>query len=106
MVLLCCCLLVATFHLCHTYFSPLAIWRLPASICVVSESFLRAYCDVVAGLLLHRVIITDPENNNKMADAYQPPKLYHIIEQRNKIKSFLGAACSSPYIVFISTSGM
>ena len=32
--------------------APLVIWRLPASICVVSESFLRAFCDVVAGLLL------------------------------------------------------
>ena len=26
----------------------------------------------------HRVIITDPDNNNKMVDVYQPRKTYRI----------------------------
>ena len=37
----------------------------------------------------HRVIITDPENSNKMADEYQPRKHTAFIELRNNTESFL-----------------
>ena len=55
---------------------------------------------------VHGVIITDSKNSNKMGDEYQSRKYTAFIEQRNNIESFLGAATGSPYIVFISTSGM
>ena len=48
-------------------------------------------------LMLHRVIITDPENNNKMADTYQPRKHTGFIERRNNNKQFFG------HILIIST---
>ena len=41
---------------------------------------------------LHRVIVTDLQNSNKMADVYQPRKYTTSIEQRSNNKSFLGAA--------------
>ena len=34
---------------------------------------------------VHRDIMMDPENNNKMADAYQTQESYRIIEWRNNI---------------------
>ena len=34
--------------------------------------------DLLSRLPKHRVIITDPENNNKIADVYQPRKTYRI----------------------------
>ena len=45
------------------------------------------HIELVKGVI-HRVIITDPENSNKMADAYQPRKHTAFIDRRNNIKSF------------------
>ena len=39
-------------------------------------------------LHIHRVVITDPENSNKMADANQPQNYSASIERRNTDKSF------------------
>ena len=46
--------------------------------------------------ILHRVVITDPENSNKMADANQPQNYSAFIERRNTNRSF------SWYVLIIS----
>ena len=38
----------------------------------------QAHTHIVQFCQEHRVIITDPDNNNKMADVYQPQKTYRI----------------------------
>ena len=54
----------------------------------ISSSGHRHLGSALGNSTFHRTIIMDPENNNKMADAYQPRKLYRIIKWGNKIKSF------------------
>ena len=38
--------------------------------------------------MMHRVVITDPENSNKMADINQPRNYSAFIERRNNNRSF------------------
>ena len=60
-------------------------WNLCSAIAYVAHRICTKQVDPEG---LHRVIITDLENSNKMADAYQPRKHTAFIDGRNNNKSF------------------